>query len=158
MKNILLTQGFFAVVDDEDYEALSRYKWRAKKWGDKYYAIRTTSKLDGKRKNIFMHREIMGFPSMDIDHANGDTLYNTRKNLRLCTKSENARNCNAYKTNKLGLKGVYFNYKKYSAQISINKKRLYLGYFDTPEEAARAYDAAAKIHHGEFARLNFPEQ
>jgi hypothetical protein len=149
MREISLTQGQIALVDDEDYEYLSQWKWQARKAKNGWYARRWTSQRAGKRYIVGMHTEIMGCaPSQLVDHEDGDGLNNQRSNLRFATTAQNALNQPA--RNRSGYKGVRLaqDTGKWRAVIS-------LGSFDSPEEAARAYDAAALIHHGEFARLNF---
>lgn len=91
-----------------------------------------------------------------IDHKDGDPFKNLASNLRLCNYSQNNSN-RAFK-NSVGFRGVTKSRGRYKAQISLNNRRIFLGRFNTKEEAAHAYDAAAKKYHGEFAILNFPEQ
>ncbi len=113
----------------------------------------------GGWKNIFMHREIMNAPAGKIvDHRDRAGLNNTKKNLRLVTRAENSRNCK--KTNKptsSKYRGVswYGRRKRWRVQIRYNGMRKHLGFFKNEDDAARAYDEAAKRHHGEFAGLNF---
>ncbi len=159
MKKIPLTQGKFALVDDADFEWLSQWKWCAVKGRSTYYAMRTAPKSTG---NIKMHREILKVPKgLQGDHRNGNGLDNRRQNLRICTHAENIWNQKKERNSKGKLKGASFTTTKllknpWRSQICYNKKKIHLGYFATPEEAARAYDAAAKRYFGEFARLNFP--
>lgn len=172
MKLIKLTQGKFAKVDDTDFEWLDKFKWYARKDtrnNGKFYAGRT-GMLNGKRINIHMHREIMQTPDgMQTDHKDGDGLNCQRENMRNATKSNNMMNKKVHANSISKYKGVSpLRNRKYKlkngevrscpqawqAAIQVNKKRIYLGYFDTPEKAAIVYNEAAIKHHGEFANLN----
>jgi hypothetical protein len=156
MKKIALTQGKFALVDDEDFEKLSKFKWIYKKNRSKgnynEYVYRHTSRNNYIRKQIYLHHEIMGHGI--IDHINGDGLDNRKENLRFSSKSQNQWNKRT--VNKIGFKGVKEDYRSktplFYANISANKKRYYLGSFRTPEEAHEAYKKAAIALHGEFAK------
>ena len=157
-KEIRLTQGKVALVDDVLFGWLNQFKWFFRK--DGYVAKSIYNKLTGERKQIRMHREIMNFPDgMEIDHINGDKLDNRRENLRICTMGQNRANRGLQRNSSSGYKGVYFEEarNKWRAQIEINNRRLHLGYFNNAEKAAFAYDTAAKKYFGEFAKLNFPE-
>lgn len=151
MREIPLTRGFVALVDDADYEWINQCRWKINTYG---YAFRQT-----KTETISMHRLIADTPKgMECDHINHEKLDNRRANLRNCTSKENCRN----KKQNIGTsayKGVYFNKSrgKWRADIRIDYKLHYLGCFTSEIDAARAYDAAAREHFGEFAHLNFPD-
>jgi hypothetical protein len=153
-KEIQLTQDKTALVSDDKYEYLNQWRWYAHKDKNTWYAHRhPTGGVE-----ILMHREIMGAPTgMKVDHRDGDGLNNTNENLRVCTHADNMRNRKMQKNNKTGFRGVRVSGKKFCAMISVDHKPLYLGTFLIAEQAARAYDAAAKRLFGEFARLHFPE-
>ncbi len=158
MKEIPLTQGKVALVDDEDFEELSRYKWAANNTdGSRYYAIRSSSiKSPGGKHKISMHRFLVDAPSgMCVDHVDGDGLNNQRANLRVCSQAENTRNQGKRRDNTSGFKGVYFHKRdlKWHARIKTNGTQISLGYHNTPGEAYRAYCEAAKKYHGDFAHF-----
>lgn len=159
-KEIQLTQGKVALVDDEDYEYLNKWKWCLRGTGrGKFYAIRgfSKSKKSNIKGSISMHRQLMkpkkGYV---IDHLDGNTLNNQKNNLRICTQSQNISNQKISVSNTSGYKGVCYDKKmnKFRAQIVCNKKRYYLGSYDNPVDAAHIYNAAAIKYHGEFAKLN----
>lgn len=152
-KQIPLTQGKVAIVDDDMYEYLMQWKWSAIKSRSTYYAKRNGG--FPFRKMILMHRVIMNTPDgMETDHRDHDGLNNTRANLRNCTRSQNLRN---HKTrNSSGFKGIKMHQGKWRADIYVDGKRIYLGSSSNAEDAAKLYDEAAKKYFGEFANLNFP--
>jgi hypothetical protein len=158
MTQVKLTRGLVALVDDEDAPRIGAHKWYALKAKNHHYAVRETGKSEGKRF-VYMARVIMNCqPPLQVDHIDGNTLDNRKSNLRICTSAENNWNCGARRRNKSGLKGVTTMGcgGKWRAEIQVSYKRIYLGRFNTPEAAGRAYDEAAMKYHGEFARLNFP--
>lgn len=148
MPEIQLTKGKVSTVSQQDYDELSKYSWYAKKDRNVWYACTV---IGGKE--VRMHRKIMGIGSM-IDHINGDGLDNRRENLRACSNQQNQQNQHN-RINKTGFKGVYVSGDKYIAQIRANGKQLHLGRFMRAEEAAIAYDQAARKYFGSFAQLNF---
>lgn len=157
-KQVPLTQGKFALVDDEDFEWLSQHKWHLSQHG---YAAR--GKHEGYPKKtvgiLFMHRVILNAPSgTEVDHINGNRLDNRRSNLRLCTRRQNLQNSRKRDNSSSLYKGVYFDKSrnKWQAYIDGPHGRIHLGRFSQETDAARAYDEKAKEVFGEFARLNFP--
>jgi hypothetical protein len=161
-KQISLTQGKFALVDDADYEWLNQWKWQAAKGArtsyDVWYAVRCETKRP--RKRIFMHRVIMSTPEdMITDHVDHDGLNNQRYNLRSCTKSQNTANSRKRSSQKgtSKYKGVSWNkgVSKWQAEIQGPTKRYYLGLFLSAEDAAIIYDKKAIELFGDFAYVNF---
>ena len=157
MKKISLTQGKFALVDDEDFDELSKYKWYAHKSFNTFYAerqVRVEQGRGNRQKPMKMHIVILGTPSgMLTDHIDGDGLNNQRINLRIATFQENCRNTRKYKNNSTGFKGVIFQDKKYRPRIMVSGKSISLGMFEKKEDAYQAYCDACIKYHGEFANV-----
>jgi hypothetical protein len=157
MKKIQLTNGFSAIVDDDDYEILSKHKWYSFECSHGVYARRNSSGKGGaKRGTLLMHREILKLSGTNVvlDHKDRNGLNNQKSNLRIGTYSQNMANRSSWGRSKY--KGVSFHIrlKKWVATININKKQKHIGSFETEIEAAQKYNEYAKIHHGEFANLN----
>jgi len=162
MKRIPLTQGKFAIVDDEDYDWLMQWKWFAHKEKNTYIACRNTylgrGRKPPKRTMIRMHQEIMGAQlNQQIDHRNHNALDNRKQNLRFCTLSQNAQNTKKLKNCSSIYKGVdwHKHKKKWQARTRFYGKRHFLGYFNNELAAAHAYDEKARELFGEFAYTNF---
>lgn len=151
MKTIPLTQGKVALVDDEDFEELSKYNWH----NAGRYAVRHTSrKSPGGRKTVFMHRQIMNAPSgKQVDHKNGNRYDNRKSNLRFSTQLQNCWNACTRKDNKTGYKGVHYRPKSkdFVVYISVNKKRIHLKTYRNIDDAIKARKEAELKYHGEFA-------
>lgn len=151
---IPLTQGRFTLVDAEDFAALSAYKWHTANG----YVKRTSLARHGRRRNLYMHREIMKpMGRLVVDHRDGNKLNNTKANLRVCTSSQNHANAIRASHNTSGYKGVSYDsrWKKWRARLHINKKEIWLGYFSLARDAALAYDKAARLYFGRYALTNF---
>lgn len=160
MKEIELTQGKVALVDDADYDWLNQWKWYAAyNRGSKFSAQRTIgSSANGNKGCVHMHRLIAGIidRSMQVDHIDGNPLNNQRINLRVCTNNENQYNKPPRPNRSSKYKGVWFDKArgKWACAITHNKQRTPIGRFVSETAAALAYNEAAKRHHGEFAWLN----
>jgi hypothetical protein len=157
---IHLSQGKVAKVSDCDYLELVQVKWTVQedKRGGTWYAARWKT-VDGKRQKIYMHRQITGFPvGYIVDHVDEDGLNNTRPNLRIGNESQNAVNCSYAHTSVY--RGVSYDrsgkrLRRWKARIVFEGATIFLGNFELPEHAARAYDEKAFEFWGEFAWLNF---
>ncbi len=158
MKKIPLTKGLVAIVDEDDYEILSHFKWYSVGHPGKYYAAYYGGKNNGYPQHIRMHRVILNAPNgIEVDHINGDRLDNRRINLRLGSRAENA--CNRGKFNVIThsrYKGVTFHKRDriWQGTICTNGNHVHLGYFKSEQEAATAYNIAAITYHGKYAKLN----
>lgn len=145
-----LTKGKVALVDTEDYGWLIRFKWTAHIRG---YASCHLPKSEGGA-SFLMHRVIMDAPrGLEVDHINGNKLDNRRCNLRIVTKAQNQHNRHAILC-AAGYKGVKCLGVRFQARIGCRDAHRHLGTFDTAEDAARAYNAAALEMWGEYAHLN----
>ena len=153
MKTIQLTKGKFAIVDDEDYPQLVRHCWYAQEAGNGvWYAMRRAN-VDGKSKNVSMHRELLNPEHGKIaDHANRNCLDNRRSNLRQASRTQNQANRTANKKNASGFKCVTKYRDKFRARINFEGKTRHIGIFSTAKEAHAAYVEAAIQVFGEFAR------
>jgi len=160
MKQIPLSRELIALVDDEDFEKVSKYKWSAT---SSINGVIYGARGIGGRKNhktIYLHQFIMGMKN--VDHRDGDGLNCQRSNLRPATSTQSNRN--KCRHGAAPFKGVGLEHrtpplkKPYRAAIVVNKRRIRLGYFEKAELAASAYDNAARTYFGEFARLNFPKE
>jgi hypothetical protein len=159
MREIQLTRGKVAFIDDEDYDWLTNWSWHTKIDKKNFYAIRKIIGEDGKQKKVYMHRQIMGLtnPTDKVDHIDGNGLNNQKYNLRKATTVENCWNSRK----RVGInhsskfKGVS-NYKpgKWRATIICNGKRFHLGCYNSETECAEAYNNAALLMFGQFAKLN----
>ena len=157
-----LTRGQKSVVDADDFKYLRHWNWCAYKGARTWYAVRRgmiEKKFSGM---IHLHRFIMEPPpDMVVDHKNGNGLDNRKSNLRVCTQAQNNKNkCKRTdgKTSKyIGVIKSPHTPGAWSASISIHRKSAFLGYYTSEDRAAQAYDSAAYLIHGEYARLNLPE-
>lgn len=156
MKEIPLTRGKVALVDDDDYGWLSNYKWYAQKGHNTYYAVRGRRAMTNQSHTVYMHREING-TGKQIDHRDGNGLNNQKFNLRECTSQQNQFNKRKARVGKSQYKGVfrYGSGKKWKAQIRHGYKSIHIGCYETQLAAAQAYDAKANELFGDFALPNF---
>lgn len=142
-------------ISSEDINRVKAFTWHISKSGRNYYARGRLPRNKSSSPYIYLHRLIMSFPENGVDHKNGDTLDNTRGNLREANKSQNGSNSRNRLLGSCKYRGITFSYGKYVAQITIDKSHKRIGTFETPEEAAMAYDAKAIELFGEFAVTNF---
>jgi hypothetical protein len=158
--SVPLTHGYSALVSPQDYDRVCMIHWRVKFSGGAPYAVAHVPGSGKRGRDMFMHRFILeAGPREIIDHRDGDGLNNTRENLRSATTQQNICNQQPHRDKKTSrLKGVYrLKGGKYRAQIMVQRRKINLGDFREENAAARAYDDAARLLHGDFARLNFPE-
>ena len=149
----------FATIDEEDADKVSGFRWNVRKDVYTFYARAAVRLGDRRQKTVAMHRLIMSCPDgMEVDHINLDGLDNRKENLRISHHSQNVANQYLRTSNTSGYKGVYWESRKgwWRAQIRSRGRSWVLGIFDDPILAAIAYDEAARVLHGEFARFNFP--
>lgn len=142
--------NFEVKIDTEDIEKIKDYKWSVHFKKGRLIGIRSNYKFGAPP--IRLHSFITGY--IMCDHINGNVCDNRKSNLRECSKLENNRNVKLHRDNKIGYKGVSFWKNKYIARICVNYKLIYIGSYNTKEEAAQAYNEKAIEHFGEFARLN----
>lgn len=159
MKLIPLTQGQFAIIDDEWFEELIKYKWHARWSPDAgtFYATRNIKIRTGVRRTIQMHRVILNAPKgIKVDHRDGVGTNNLLTNIRLAPGNGNDYNRGKNSNNSSGFKGVTWdNYsKKWKANIMVNRRQKSLGRHLHILNAALAYNEAALKIHGEFAYQN----
>jgi hypothetical protein len=157
-KFVPLTQGKYAIVDDEDYDRVMKYKWYAqRRHAGKFCA---TGRIPGRSSRMLLHRFLLlPPPGMQVDHIDGNPLNNRRSNLRICTNAQNSMNSLKAKKKTSTFKGVFWNResRKWKSAISPNGRQIHLGFFSDPILAAKAYDKAARLYFSEFAKPNFPD-
>lgn len=161
---IELTRGYRTIVDATDYDELIQFRWHvyiSTRKGSGPYAVRTYKIGSGRTAHEWMHRRLLP-GAQRVDHIDGDGLNNRRLNLRAVTNSQNMQNRSGLSANNTsGFRGVQWDKRdrRWRARIGVEGERIYLGYFDTAEEAARAFDRAALDRFGQFAGyLNFPDE
>lgn len=157
MKQIPLTKGLVALVNDEDYEYLMQWRWKTMKHGRTFYAVRSTYK-DKKQELISMHRLILDLSKSNeyADHIDRNGLNNQRYNLRISSPTQNSANRSSHKNGTSKYLGVSYrkDNNKWRASICKNGKIINLGQYTTEESAALSYNNNAIELHGNFANLN----
>lgn len=154
---LVLPSGEITVFDEQDVPLIECRRWFAESNRMTRYVV---SRLHHQPRTQ-MHRLIMQPPpDMVVDHIDGDGLNNRRENLRICTPAQNRQNLIRAKFNPHGYRGVTWckARNRFVAQIRHNNRIIYLGMFRAVEDAAMAYDEAARRIRGPFARVNFPRE
>lgn len=155
---IPLTQGYAAIVDDGDFAHLNQWKWRAHVQKHGVYARRSVWLPSGKYVTVYMHKLVLGLtlatPGVLCDHVDGDTLNNTRRNLRLVTASQSIMNTGSYSNNASGFKGVYRNNQRdgWRVFITVGGRQIYLGSTENLEKAVSLRKTAEQKYFGDYAR------
>lgn len=156
MKEIILSSGDVCIVDDDDYDFLNQWNWKAVRSKSNIYAGRNAGCVNGKWNTVLMHRLLLDAKRGEqVDHVNHKTLDNRRSNIRLCNQSQNNANGRGYKNRASKFKGVSRNGSGWIARIKKDGVCIRLGTYRDEEAAARAYDAKALEVFGEFAHTNF---
>lgn len=157
VREIPLTKGYVALVDDEDFERVNAFKWFASEQFRSDGSVRVYGQRSQYRgKSVMLHRFILNAPvGMEVDHEDGDGLNCQRVNLRLATKAQNAMNRRRPSNNTTGFKGVSRFHQKYAVKVRRDRALIHIGTYDSPEFAAAVYDAAARHLFGPFALTNF---
>lgn len=153
MKKIPLTQGKFAIVDDDKYQYLMQWRWHTHRKGNLFYVCRKENE-----ELIYMHRQILNAKRGEsVDHRNHNGLDNRLVNIRLCTHQQNCQNQRKVKFGTSQYKGVSWNKaeRKWRAVVRSKGELIHIGYYDSEIDAAKAYDEKALELFGEFANCNF---
>ena len=144
---------FYTLVDDEDYLELSKYKWHVRNnYNRGFYVGRCFNNPNNWRKveTIIMHRQIMNFPKLYIDHINKNGLDNQKSNLRLCTSGENRKNSKLNKNNTSGHRNIYWSKDKEKWRAVITGKHIHLGYFKEIQDAVEIVKKKSQELYGDF--------
>lgn len=143
----------FCIIDKKDYNIVKDYRWKVSQDSNTFYV---QGRKNGKGHPIPIHRVLFNLTDSKttVDHINGNGLDNRRQNLRVCTQLENNKNAKIRKDNTSGYKGVHKMKNRYSARIQSNGKRITIGYYDTAEDAAKAYNDYSLKLHGNYGKLN----
>lgn len=148
MREIQLNRGYIALVDDEDYERLSKFNWRV--------SIHKKKRIVYAVAVVKLHRLVLDHPDLPVDHRNGNGLDCQKQNLRPCTNAQNSANMRAHAGSRSGFKGVQFHKHSGKWMSRINRGgKSHVRYFDNPIRAAVEYDVMSRVLDGEFARPNF---
>jgi hypothetical protein len=164
IKKLKLSQGGYAIVDAEDYDKLRKYNWYLLVSYDQWYERFSTPCIaaydSNLRTTLLLHRAVLDLKPGDkvfVDHRSGNSFDNRKVNLRFCSAAQNQQNRRKSKKTANKYKGVYsVGKRRWRSCIKVGEKQLHLGVFNHEEEAARAYDEAAREHFADFARCNFP--
>jgi hypothetical protein len=161
MKEVELSKGKVALVDDDSFDLVTGYTWHCSHiHGKDIHYAKTNIRVGDRQKQIWMHRLILGCPSnKEVDHIDSNGLNNQKSNLRIATHQQNLFNQRKRSGGTSQYKGVCWckRSERWLAQLVINRKNKVLGYFDDEISAAVAYDTAAMFYFGEFARKNFSD-